>query len=142
MTSPDDHVKSPPPFSQAERLACVKVLTALAAEPAVMFDKGRSEFGAVAEVRAAANRLIAAVQAVVRTRRDSGRRRPPATTPHPPAPAAVGPAGGRPCYVCQRRFREAHPAYPTLCLSCGALNHAKREQTANLSGRRALVTGG
>jgi NAD(P)-dependent dehydrogenase (short-subunit alcohol dehydrogenase family) len=46
------------------------------------------------------------------------------------------------CYVCRRRFLRAHSFYPRLCQGCGKLSYAKREQTADLGGRVAIVTGG
>jgi NAD(P)-dependent dehydrogenase (short-subunit alcohol dehydrogenase family) len=46
------------------------------------------------------------------------------------------------CYVCKRPFTELHHFYDSLCPACAALNFAKRHQTADLSGRTALVTGG
>ncbi len=47
----------------------------------------------------------------------------------------------RTCYVCKAAYREVHPVYDHLCPSCAAFNLAKREQTADLRGRTALVTG-
>jgi NAD(P)-dependent dehydrogenase (short-subunit alcohol dehydrogenase family) len=47
----------------------------------------------------------------------------------------------RNCYVCKQSFRKTHRYYDSLCESCGEFNYAKREQTADLSGRYALVTG-
>lgn len=47
----------------------------------------------------------------------------------------------RDCYVCKRPYVELHPHYDAMCPDCAALNQAKREQTADLSGRVALVTG-
>ena len=45
------------------------------------------------------------------------------------------------CFVCKESFREQHFFYRGLCLKCGELNFAKRNQTANLQGLFALVTG-
>jgi len=45
------------------------------------------------------------------------------------------------CYVCKQPFTQVHPFYDSLCVPCGDFNYAKREQTANLSGHYALVTG-
>ena len=45
------------------------------------------------------------------------------------------------CYACRSRFGERHAVYPSLCPGCAAHHLAKREQTADLSGRVALVTG-
>ncbi len=48
----------------------------------------------------------------------------------------------RSCYVCKTRFTTLHPFYDSLCGPCGDLNYVKRFQTADLSGRTALLTGG
>ena len=45
------------------------------------------------------------------------------------------------CFVCKETFQEQHFFYRGLCLKCGELNFAKRNQTANLHGLFALVTG-
>ncbi len=45
------------------------------------------------------------------------------------------------CFVCKEIFQEQHFFYGGLCLKCGELNLAKRNQTANLQGLFALVTG-
>ncbi len=45
------------------------------------------------------------------------------------------------CFVCKNTFQEGHFFYRGLCLKCGELNYAKRNQTANLQGLFALVTG-
>jgi NAD(P)-dependent dehydrogenase (short-subunit alcohol dehydrogenase family) len=47
----------------------------------------------------------------------------------------------RACYVCKRPFSTVHRYYDALCGECGDFNYAKREQTADLSGRVALITG-
>jgi NAD(P)-dependent dehydrogenase (short-subunit alcohol dehydrogenase family) len=45
------------------------------------------------------------------------------------------------CYVCKTEFHELHHFYDQMCPPCAALNYAKRDQTADLRGRVALVTG-
>lgn len=47
----------------------------------------------------------------------------------------------RSCYVCKIRYRELHSFYDQLCPPCAALNWTKRLQTADLTGRVAVVTG-
>ncbi len=47
----------------------------------------------------------------------------------------------RTCYVCKVAFTAIHHFYDHLCPDCAAFNLAKREQTADLRGRAALVTG-
>jgi NAD(P)-dependent dehydrogenase (short-subunit alcohol dehydrogenase family) len=46
------------------------------------------------------------------------------------------------CYICKRDYTELHHFYDQLCPSCAAFNFAKRTETADLSGRVALLTGG
>jgi len=48
----------------------------------------------------------------------------------------------RGCYVCKQEFDELHFFYNSMCKACGDLNYQKRFQTAQLTGRVALVTGG
>jgi NAD(P)-dependent dehydrogenase (short-subunit alcohol dehydrogenase family) len=47
----------------------------------------------------------------------------------------------RNCYVCKTTFTALHPFYDSLCRRCGDFNFAKRQQTADLRGRVAVVTG-
>ncbi len=47
----------------------------------------------------------------------------------------------RNCYVCKKSFSKMHRYYDSMCEPCGEFNYAKREQTADLSGRYALITG-
>jgi len=46
------------------------------------------------------------------------------------------------CYVCKKKWTVAHHFYDQLCPPCAELNYAKRTETADLSGRVALLTGG
>ena len=48
----------------------------------------------------------------------------------------------RACYICKRRYTEVDAFYHQLCPDCAALNHSKRDARTDLSGRRALLTGG
>jgi len=47
----------------------------------------------------------------------------------------------RACYVCKKPFAKVHRYYDSMCDACGEFNWAKREQTADLAGHYALVTG-
>ena len=47
----------------------------------------------------------------------------------------------RACYVCKQPFATMHRYYDSLCETCGNFNYTKREQTADLTGHYALVTG-
>ena len=65
----------------------------------------------------------------------------------PLAPRSPGRSAGtllqpRPCYVCKRRYTQVDAFYHQLCPDCAALHHGKREARTDLTGRRALLTGG
>ena len=82
------------------------------------------------------------------------REKPVFTTPDVEPPAgfeqtevddeavARGLHGWRRCYVCKEPYDALHPFYDQLCVPCGDFNLAKRTETADLSGRVALLTGG
>ncbi|MCK7622618.1 SDR family NAD(P)-dependent oxidoreductase [Streptomyces sp. RS10V-4] len=46
------------------------------------------------------------------------------------------------CYVCKDRYVEVDAFYHQLCPSCAAENRARRDARTDLTGRRALLTGG
>jgi NAD(P)-dependent dehydrogenase (short-subunit alcohol dehydrogenase family) len=46
------------------------------------------------------------------------------------------------CYVCKQLYVEVHQFYDQMCPECAAFNFAKRTETADLTGRVALLTGG
>jgi NAD(P)-dependent dehydrogenase (short-subunit alcohol dehydrogenase family) len=48
----------------------------------------------------------------------------------------------RGCYVCKRRYHEVDAFYHQLCPDCAARNRARRDARTDLTGRRALLTGG
>jgi NAD(P)-dependent dehydrogenase (short-subunit alcohol dehydrogenase family) len=48
----------------------------------------------------------------------------------------------RACYQCKQRYVEVDAFYHQLCPPCAALNRSRREARTDLSGRRALLTGG
>jgi NAD(P)-dependent dehydrogenase (short-subunit alcohol dehydrogenase family) len=47
----------------------------------------------------------------------------------------------RNCYICKQSFAAMHRYYDSMCEKCGEFNYAKREQTADLCGHYAVVTG-
>jgi NAD(P)-dependent dehydrogenase (short-subunit alcohol dehydrogenase family) len=47
----------------------------------------------------------------------------------------------RNCYICKQPFASMHRYYDSMCEACGDLNYAKREQSADLHGHYALITG-
>ncbi|MBA9004965.1 SDR family NAD(P)-dependent oxidoreductase [Thermomonospora cellulosilytica] len=71
----------------------------------------------------------------------------PSPVPETPALPAGRREGGtllraRRCYVCKAPYREVHPEYHLLCPPCAEENLAHRYARCDLTGRRALVTGG
>ena len=77
---------------------------------------------------------------VIRKARQEAVFTPPQLTgPH----AACGPELARPryCYVCKGEYRRVHFFYDSMCPACGDFNYQKRGQTADLSGRTAVITG-
>ncbi len=81
------------------------------------------------------------------------RRRPVFNTPNPlPAPATQARDIEDPdfrdllepqhCYICKQHYATLHHFYDQLCPRCAELNYRKRNETADLSGRVALLTGG
>ena len=85
------------------------------------------------------------------------RRRPVFTTPNAFAPEGFLPHDVAPahdatqpresiepkhCYVCKRKYTSIHFFYDQLCPDCAAFNYAKRDESADLRGRVALLTGG
>ena len=48
----------------------------------------------------------------------------------------------RGCYICKQRYRQVDAFYHQLCPDCAALNHDRRDARTDLTGRRALLTGG
>ncbi|ANS29112.1 SDR family NAD(P)-dependent oxidoreductase [Rhodococcus opacus] len=48
----------------------------------------------------------------------------------------------RPCYICKQRYTRVDAFYHQLCPDCAAKSRAKRDARADLTGRRALLTGG
>jgi len=48
----------------------------------------------------------------------------------------------RACYVCKRRYHDVDAFYHQLCPECAAFNHERRDARTDLTGRRALLTGG
>lgn len=49
---------------------------------------------------------------------------------------------GQRCYICKDHYWEVHPFYHQLCMSCAASNLEQRSARTDLTGRRALLTGG
>ncbi|MBD8869910.1 SDR family NAD(P)-dependent oxidoreductase [Nocardioides donggukensis] len=61
------------------------------------------------------------------------------TAPGAFAGELINPRG---CYICKHDYTLVDAFYHWLCPSCAAFSHAKRDQRTDLTGRRALLTGG
>ncbi|MFH5210286.1 SDR family NAD(P)-dependent oxidoreductase [Antrihabitans sp. NCIMB 15449] len=48
----------------------------------------------------------------------------------------------RPCYICKTRYTVVDVFYHQLCPDCAARGRSKRDASTDLTGRRALLTGG
>ncbi|MDQ3155769.1 MAG: SDR family NAD(P)-dependent oxidoreductase [Actinomycetota bacterium] len=48
----------------------------------------------------------------------------------------------RSCYICKKKYTLVDAFYHQLCPECSAFNRTKRDATTDLTGRRALLTGG
>ncbi len=48
----------------------------------------------------------------------------------------------RACYICKQDYRVVDAFYHQLCPDCAAFNHARRDARTDLTGKRALLTGG
>ena len=74
----------------------------------------------------------------------------PTPSPHPPESVLPEWQNGEPpplikarnCYICKSDFNAVHAFYDSLCGECAEFNWQKRDQTADLGGRTALLTGG
>src|SRR5512141_2663049 len=63
------------------------------------------------------------------------------------ATSATGEVAGhliksRPCYICKQHYTQVDAFYHQLCPECAFFSHSKRDARTDLSGRRALLTGG
>jgi len=48
----------------------------------------------------------------------------------------------RACYICKKPYTVVDAFYHQLCPDCAAMSHAKRDARTDLTGKRALLTGG
>ncbi|QWT23001.1 SDR family NAD(P)-dependent oxidoreductase [Subtercola sp. PAMC28395] len=58
------------------------------------------------------------------------------------APSAGTLIKSRPCYICKQHYTQVDAFYHQLCPDCAAMSHAKRDARTDLTGKRALLTGG
>ncbi|MBC7591919.1 MAG: SDR family NAD(P)-dependent oxidoreductase [Salinibacterium sp.] len=58
------------------------------------------------------------------------------------APTAGTLIRARACYICKQPYTVVDAFYHQLCPDCATLSHAKRDARTDLTGKRALLTGG
>jgi NAD(P)-dependent dehydrogenase (short-subunit alcohol dehydrogenase family) len=58
------------------------------------------------------------------------------------APVAGTLLKSRACYICKKQYTQVDAFYHQLCPDCAAMSHAKRDAGTDLTGKRALLTGG
>ncbi len=58
------------------------------------------------------------------------------------APVAGTLIKARACYICKEPYTVVDAFYHQLCPDCAAMSHAKRDARTDLTGKRALLTGG
>lgn len=87
------------------------------------------------------DRVLQATTAMVRSQRDvvGPEALPPVADLDVPTRVLNAPET---CYICKQEFNEVHFFYHLLCPDCARTNYTMRYQTADLSGRVALITGG
>jgi NAD(P)-dependent dehydrogenase (short-subunit alcohol dehydrogenase family) len=155
-------------FSDDDLRACVRVLQAIEADRsrlARLTQDQRRELLTLAGLVAKPERhdLVRMAKAFRRAERAAAKehdrkaieqaglrvqRRSPVFSPlwlEPPKPADLDERPRlnkeRDCYVCKQPFSKVHRYYDSMCEACGDFNYAKREQSADLTGNYALVTG-
>lgn len=108
--------------------------------------KGRRKVARDADGRVLAGRGIRAKRRELVYQTPNYRNPPPLLRDHGKSeqePEVSEPAlrSERNCYICKEGFRELHSFYDSMCVPCAEFNYRKRSQTADLSGRVALITG-
>ncbi|WP_404312495.1 SDR family NAD(P)-dependent oxidoreductase [Agrococcus terreus] len=91
---------------------------------------------------AAADRAVVAATATGAPDRidDETRGIPLATRTTTPTAGTLLKARG--CYICKQQYTVVDAFYHQLCPECAAMSHAKRDARTDLTGKRALLTGG
>ncbi|MFF7214995.1 SDR family NAD(P)-dependent oxidoreductase [Streptomyces sp. NPDC008238] len=120
------------PADDPVRLRAEQVAASFARDGRLRRRKSRREDRATADAE-----VVAATATGARERRED-------------APLAETPQGGaageftrpRRCYVCKSPYRRADAFYHLLCPDCAVDNTARRRAGTDLTGRRALLTGG
>jgi NAD(P)-dependent dehydrogenase (short-subunit alcohol dehydrogenase family) len=129
------------PITTADLAAAARALRALLARPELC--QADADAAVVLALAAQLTRAAKAAQKREARRRDRDlldatlSRSGPDDLPAPPLLLSTP----RRCYVCKRPYERVHAFYHSLCPECGDENLRRRTQTADLTGRVALVTG-
>jgi NAD(P)-dependent dehydrogenase (short-subunit alcohol dehydrogenase family) len=91
---------------------------------------------------AAADRAVMATTATAAPGRVDDETRGVQLAPPPPGAKVGTLLRARPCYQCKTKYTQVDGFYHQLCPSCATLNWQRREARTDLTGRRALLTGG
>jgi NAD(P)-dependent dehydrogenase (short-subunit alcohol dehydrogenase family) len=157
MSTDDDRsAERVPAIDQQELARCLAVLQAAGSLPedhpdAVTLRRATAGlFKAVKKQRRLTRRaaVSAADSAVVAaTATGSPRRIDDETAGLPLVSDARGASAGdllraRACYICKEQYTQVDAFYHQLCPTCAELNHDRRDARTDLTGRRALLTGG
>ncbi|CAL9561412.1 hypothetical protein SUDANB106_04661 [Streptomyces sp. enrichment culture] len=120
------------PADDPVRLRAEQVAASFARDGRLRRRKARDEHRAAVD---------AAITAATATGSETRREDAPLDTPGQGQALGVF-ARPRHCYVCKRPYRRADAFYHRLCPDCAADNSARRQARTDLTGRRALLTGG
>ncbi|MGY3127271.1 NAD(P)-dependent dehydrogenase (short-subunit alcohol dehydrogenase family) [Agrococcus sp. UYP33] len=94
-----------------------------------------------ARIQAADRAVVAATATGAPDRIDDETRGIPLAT-RAAAPTAGTLIRSRGCYICKQQYTLVDAFYHQLCPACAATSHAKRDARTDLTGKRALLTGG
>ncbi|MEU1981314.1 SDR family NAD(P)-dependent oxidoreductase [Nocardia sp. NPDC019395] len=97
---------------------------------------------AARQAKTAADRAVVAATAT-----GSPNRIDDETAGIPISSATTGASAGtllraRGCYICKQKYTRVDAFYHQLCPECATMSHGRRDARTDLSGRRALLTGG
>lgn len=96
----------------------------------------------IREAIAAADRAVVAATATGAPDRIDDETRGIPISSSTTAPTAGTLLKPRACYICKQPYTVVDAFYHQLCPTCAAMSHAKRNARADLTGKRALLTGG
>lgn len=94
-----------------------------------------------ARIQAADRAVVAATATGAPDRIDDETRGIPLET-RVASPTAGTLIKSRGCYICKQQYTLVDAFYHQLCPTCAAMSHAKRDARTDLTGKRALLTGG